>query len=386
MLIDITRLLYRRLLGRLPTGIDRVAIEYVRHYAASGRAVLTIGPFDAVLSPVDSAHAFALLLDERRKVTGFFALMALKGYFLWWWMSRNVAGNILLNVGHFGLENKRYAMLARRRGARAVFMLHDLIPITHPQFCLPRATADHLARLSNAVKLGAGIIANSRHTLDALSVRCEAMGLALPPTTVAPLASRLPAADTGKRPMASPYFVMLGTIEPRKNHLLILRLWQRLIERDGDAAPRLVVIGQEGWQCQEALALLRDCSQLRGFVFEKRACNDAELTNFLHHAQALVFPSFAEGYGLPLAEALAQGIPVIASDLPSFREISDQVPEYLDPHDEAGWLRLINAYATNESTERTQQLTRIAGFMPSTWAAHFAIVDAFLDRLSREAA
>ena len=171
-----------------------------------------------------------------------------------------------------------------------------------------------------------------------------------------------------------------------ENHLLILRLWQRLIERDGDAAPRLVVIGQEGWQCQEALALLRDCSQLRGFVFEKRACNDAELTNFLHHAQALVFPSFAEGYGLPLAEALAQGIPVIASDLPSFREISDQVPEYLDPHDEAGWLRLINAYATNESTERTQQLTRIAGFMPSTWAAHFAIVDAFLDRLSREAA
>ena len=76
------------------------------------------------------------------------------------------------------------------------------------------------------------------------------------------------------------------------------------------------------------------------------------------------------------------GVPVIASDLPAFREISDRVPEYLDPRDADLWLRLVRAYAVTESPERNRQLERMAGFVPSTWDAHFAIVDAFLGPLA----
>src|SRR5580698_988440 len=99
--------------------------------------------------------------------------------------------------------------------------------------------------------------------------------------------------------ISEPYFVILGTIEPRKNHWLLLQVWRRLVERLGDRTPRLVVIGQRGWECENAVDMLERCEELRGVVTELPACPDVELTSYLRHARALLFPSFAEGYGMP---------------------------------------------------------------------------------------
>jgi glycosyltransferase involved in cell wall biosynthesis len=101
----------------------------------------------------------------------------------------------------------------------------------------------------------------------------------------------------------------------------------------------------------------------------------------LHHAQALLFPSFTEGYGMPLVEALSANIPVIASDLPAFREIAGDVPEYLDPLDGIGWMKCITAYINTDSVERVTQLKRIAHFVPPSWSTHFQLVEELLDRL-----
>lgn len=69
--------------------------------------------------------------------------------------------------------------------------------------------------------------------------------------------------------MIEHYFVVLGTIEPRKNHLLLLQVWRQLIEELGLAAPRLVIIGQRGWECEQVVDLLDRCEVLRGVVLEK---------------------------------------------------------------------------------------------------------------------
>src|SRR5436305_12196484 len=126
---------------------------------------------------------------------------------------------------------------------------------------------------------------------------------------------------------------MLSTIEPRKNHWMILQVWRGLVELHGAAAPRLVIVGQRGWECENVLDLLERCESLRGFVLEKPACSDSELVTYLRHAQALLFPSLVEGYGLPLAEALSLGLPAIASDLPVVREIAADIPDHLEPLD-----------------------------------------------------
>lgn len=381
ILIDITRLICRRLAGRLPTGIDRVSLEYLRHYADSARAVLSLGGFNAVLSRADSDIAFSMLLDGQTNGAPVARRLILKAC-LWGWMNTDVGGCYLFNTSHTGLENRGYAALLRRWGARPIFVVHDLIPVTHPECSGSGARERHLARMHNAVTMGCGIIAVSHDTLNALRRFAHEAGLRLPPTVVAPDASGLPPLAPGPRPIEGPYFVVLGNIEPRKNHWLLLQLWRRLVERLGEAAPRLVIIGQRGWECENVVDLLERCEQLRGFVMEYSTCTDAELVTYLHHAQALLFPSFAEGFGMPLVEALSLRVPVIASNLPVFREIAGDIPEYIDPLDGKRWGEIVEEYANPQSLLRAAKLQRMAGFDIPTWSGHFARVDELMERLS----
>ncbi len=402
ILIDVTRLVYRRLKNKLPTGIDRVSLQYIHYYSrqpgSSTRAVLSLGPFSAVLSPEDSAAVFAALCDANVTVKRLAARVIAKAVG-WRWLSRDVADCFLFNTGHMGLENPHYAWMLRRSGARPVIVVHDLIPITHPEYCRSGERQQHLTRMNCAVKISAGIISNSTHTLQTLVRFCRgdyqngiapftttlAPRLNMPPCVVAPLAPGLPmmaTAEIGKRPMQKPYFVILGTIEPRKNHWLLLQIWRQLIETMGVDAPKLVLIGQRGWKCENVIDLLELSTQLKGAVIERSDCSDAELISYLHHAQALLFPSFAEGYGMPVAEALSLGAPVIASDLDAFREMAGDIPEYADPLDGKRWAELIAEYSTQGSAMRAAQLQRITQFQPSTWVQHFALVDGLLDQLS----
>jgi glycosyltransferase involved in cell wall biosynthesis len=105
------------------------------------------------------------------------------------------------------------------------------------------------------------------------------------------------------------------------------------------------------------------------------------LVQHLSSARALLFPSVVEGFGLPLVEALRMGIPVIASDVPVFREIGGDIPTYLDPRDEAGWESAIAEYSQDRSAVRAAQLDRITGFRAPTWPEHFERVEAWLGTL-----
>jgi glycosyltransferase involved in cell wall biosynthesis len=384
ILIDISRLFYFRLTSRRFTGIDRVGLEYLRHYAARARAVLTLGPFSSVLSAPDSARAFRLLQDEDAIGRAAGMRLAAKAY-LNWWLRPSVDGCVLLNTSHTGLERTGYASGLRRRGARCVYFVHDLIPITHPQHCRPGERGRHVTRMRTALATGSGLLLPSRHTRETLVRFADEAGLSLPPETVAPLAPALPRLEAGPRPIAEPYFVALGTIEPRKNHALLLEVWREFAARHpgkSEAIPRLVIIGRRGWDGSGIMGALRQHPQLQDCVIELASCDDRQLVTWLRHAQALLFPTFTEGYGLPLAEALALGTPAIASDLPVFREIAGDIPEYAGPLDAARWRELVEAYAGAQSAARAAQLARLAGFTTTTWAQHFETADAFIRQVT----
>ncbi|HEV2302469.1 MAG TPA: glycosyltransferase, partial [Stellaceae bacterium] len=85
-------------------------------------------------------------------------------------------------------------------------------------------------------------------------------------------------------------------------------------------------------------------------------------------------PSFAEGFGLPVAEALALGLPVLCSDLAELRETGGEAPDYLDPRDAAGWQAAILDYGKPDSPRRAAQLGRLAHWRAPSWEAHFAAV------------
>jgi glycosyltransferase involved in cell wall biosynthesis len=184
-------------------------------------------------------------------------------------------------------------------------------------------------------------------------------------------------------PLASPYFLMLGTIEPRKNHWFMLHVWRRMVELLGDSAPKLVIVGRRGWECENVIDMLERCHALREHVIERADCSDDELHGWMQHARALLFPAFVEGYGMPLVEALALKTPVLASNLRVFEEIAGDIPDYLDPLDGPAWIERILAYAKVDSKERDAQMKRITHFEEPTWEAHFAHVDRFVETLAQ---
>jgi glycosyltransferase involved in cell wall biosynthesis len=180
----------------------------------------------------------------------------------------------------------------------------------------------------------------------------------------------------------SPYFVVLGTIEPRKNHLLLLALWRHLAKQLGEKTPQLVVVGRRGWECEQVVDMLERCKAIHLHLLEVNNATDEQVVSLLKGARALLMPSYAEGFGMPVQEALALGTPVISSPLPAIREFAGEIPDYAEPHDGMRWEELIRSYAVDSSPERQAQLERLKSFKDMTWPEHFALVEEFLEKAS----
>ncbi len=381
LLLDASRMVWRRWAGVRPTGIDRMCLAWHDHYAARAQAVLVHRRGRHILPMAASQALFGLLnadcpRDQFRR--RFVAWAALNLVHLL--RPQPGRGRMWLNVGHTGLNLPGLADWVRAADIRPVLMLHDIIPITHPEYCREGEKARHEVRVKTMLAIAHAVIGNSQDTLDRLNSYAAGIGMKVP--TAVPVWPGTPqlVMPTGDRPAPTDDFIMLGTIEGRKNLTLLLDVWEQLVAQQGEAAPRLLIIGRRGWACDDVLARL-DAGGFGSRVRETGALSDAQIARHLAGARALLFPSFAEGYGLPLVEALAAGVPVIASNLDVFREIGQGVPDLLPPDDVAGWAAAINAYAAPDSPVRAAQMARLARFQAPDWPGHFQAVDAFLNGL-----
>ena len=383
MLIDVSRLIWRVWTGRLPTGIDRVCLAYLQRYGECARAVVQFKGCIRVLSQTRSQPLFRLLeqgsMADHVGFRGKFLRM-LPGLLIGSSNKANSPGALYLNIGHTGLDAPLLPAWVLRHGLKAVHLIHDLIPITHPEFCRAGEDVRHARRMAHALESAAGIIGNSRATLEELASFAQGQGLRMPPAIDAwisghPVPSRVVPSE-----MERPYFVTVGTIEGRKNHILLLNLWQQMAERMGGRTPLLLIIGQRGWEAELAIAMLDRATGLKGHVRELGRCDDEEMARLIAGARALLMPSFVEGFGLPVIEALQLGTPVIASDLPVFREIAGGIPTLLDPADGAGWEQAILAFS-GDCPERVRQIAAMSGYRAPDWPSHFARIDPWLEQL-----
>ena len=255
------------------------------------------------------------------------------------------ANAVYLNVSQYPLSSPSYfRWLQERPDVKPVFMIHDLLPIQYPEFFHPASVKRHARRLSVFAKIAAGAIVSTPAVADALLAYLNRLGR----KTLPLLIQALPASPTFHRPRehdeglaARPYFIICGTIEPRKNHLLLLNLWRELARLSGFATPKLIVAGARGWENENIVDMLERCPAIRDHVIEASGLSTPSLKRLIDNARAVLMPSFAEGYGLPVAEALAAGTPVLASDLPSLRAIGGSAVTWLDPVDGLGWLAAI---------------------------------------------
>lgn len=378
VLLDVSRLIWRLWRGRLPTGVDRVCLAYLDHYRSRSLAVVQRNGRYFVLTSRHSDQLFDLLA---RGPKGFRRSMVQLGLRAFPSACRTPEqkGLIYLNVGHTGLDDPSLGGWISEAGVRAIFFIHDLIPILHPDYCRPGEQAKHERRMENVLKNAAGLIANSEATARDVRSFAGDRSLPVPPVVVALLGAPELPSSVVPRYFDRPHFVSVGTIEGRKNHILLLRLWKRMAAASGIAGPILAIVGQRGWEAEAAIDMLDHSDDLKGHVIELGECTDEDLAAIIAGARALLMPSFVEGFGLPVAEALELGTPVVASDLAVFREFARDLPIYLDPMEERAWEHAIEGIS--EDSERKRQLDRIRGYRAPDWTTHFAIVDSWIGTL-----
>jgi len=400
VLLDISRLIWRAR-RRAPTGIDRVELAYAQHFLADRNEcpaypVVHLFGFLFALSPA-GGRRFVRALTERWEGSSppnwwanLKSVLKIYRHLLtsWWlfgpalrlalWAQPGQPVFVVASSHHLG----RASALTRLRhslGVRTVCLIHDLLALDYPEYFWRGWESRYQNLSSNLARYFDGVITNSEATTQSLRTYLHSEPLR-PAIRTALLGSRVfPRTKTGNDHPAPerPYFVIFGTIEPRKNHLLLLNLWARLASTMPQP-PRLLVIGARGWENEQVLDMLERSRRLRGLVEEHNGLSDVEVGPLLQGARALLMPSFAEGFGLPLAEALASGVPAICSDLPVFREFGHDVPEYLDPLDLKAWGEAVLDYCSADSRRRAEQMQRLEHWQAPRWADHFTLVEALI--------
>ena len=280
-------------------------------------------------------------------------------------------GYTYINVGHARMSPNLWTFL-RRNGADAiVVMVHDLIPIDFPQFSRKSPRIRFEKWIRSVAEHADVLIYNSADTGKRMAFWMNEWGLPQTEGHVVllgtdPLSMQI---APPKRADTSPYFLCLGTIEPRKNHQLLLDVWADFHRTLPDTEiPHLHIVGARGWLNEDVFSLLDNAGFMGKTVFEHAHVSDADLAALLVNARALLFPSFAEGFGYPLVEALQLKIPVIASELPCFREIAGDAATYIDVENRAEWRRQVLAAAT--TNDGRLNLEKNLPKLP-TWDDHF---------------
>lgn len=228
--------------------------------------------------------------------------------------------------------------LARSQGARVVLVLHDLIPLRQPEYCAPLFTRVFRPWLLNMAAQCDIVMCNSRATALDFRRFCLEEKVAQPKTRHFRLGCDISAPGSpgpvranitafADRPGA--WFASVGTIEPRKNQALLLQIFEGLWARGIDA--RLLVAGRTHPGCASLISRMQRHPEQGNRLLTVLDASDGEVNLAYSRCRALLFPTLAEGFGLPLVEARARGCTVIASSLPALLELADDGVLFFSP-------------------------------------------------------
>lgn len=225
----------------------------------------------------------------------------------------------------------------KARGVKIAVCYQDLIPIMWPEYAASETVCSFLGYMTACVTYGDLFISSTRTNIGYLQEFMKQIGVRNPaPCAVSWLGTdfreRRQESRPGKRleeiRSRGKYLLMVGTVEPRKNHRLVLDAMDRNLFAQGW---QLVIVGRQGWDIEETAERIRRHPGLGRQLHWIEDATDADVEYLYTHSRFVIFPSLTEGFGLPIVEACGRGIPVLASDHPVLREVGGSYCAYFSP-------------------------------------------------------
>ena len=404
-LLDISRLVSRAGGGPL-SGIDRVERAYLRAFLDREPEVFFLTRLPRAYGVLDRAGGAAFLEKlegrapwgrpglytllsgippERKRVIADVARLSVArgmARHLKDMLKRVTPGPVTyLNVGHSNLRQQVIDAVKQHEEGRFIAFVHDIIPIISPEFSRPEVAARFTQDMSRIALNADGVIYNSDATRQSAERYFADIGR-VPPAVVAHLGAGPDWADapvTSHGADPKPYFVTVGTIEPRKNHVLLLATWQDFVKTlPQNEIPALHIIGKRGWQNEDVFRILDTDPMMGVHVFEHGDMGDEEARNLLARSRGLLFPSHVEGFGMPLIEAARLGVPILCGENALYHEFLNDYPLYLNVDNSYVWKKeILERAGRNRESEAVRQARSRLVELPD-WHGHFDRIFRFI--------
>lgn len=259
-------------------------------------------------------------------------------------------------------------------GVRIVSYIYDIIPISRPQFYNALTLNNFLYYIAATLRFADKVLVSTESTLKEVHALCDSLQLPRVKCAATWLGAdfekkegdkkgRPPHPDAVRAVKAGRYVLMLGTIQPLKNHRLVLDAFDQSLFKQG---VNLIFAGKMGWNIDDFANRLKDHPLRDKQFFLLEGMDDVTVDYLYEHAFCLAFATFNEGFGLPTIEAFLRGTPVLASDVPVLREVGGDFCKYFDPKSPESFISAISPLLESEDAYKALR-DKVATYRPVTW-------------------
>ena len=294
-------------------------------------------------------------------------------------------GDIFLTIGAFWAVRGMGRQLQRLKNSGVIvgIFVHDIIPISDPEFFEARDVKVFVKAVVEALNFADFVLTSSSYNKTSLASHLAARNLKPLPVQVVPLAHELSKSVTNGSEISDvvagiingEFVLCAGTIEVRKNPIYLFHIWKLMVQSGRVNIPTLVFAGRKGWLVRDFIEQLEACNYLGGRIVILPNVTDVELDLLYRRCLLTMFPSFAEGWGLPVGESLAYGKVTLCAATSGIAEVAGEFADYLDPYNARSGLQQLLRYLDDPETRRRREGEIATRFKPRSWGQ---VADDFL--------